>query len=491
MNRVLSLVLIFILLLSCAGCVGQAIPALPDEEDISSQSPSSEQDSAAEPPPDSGPPEEELPAPVEEPEEPYVRVIDPAAPMVALTFDDGPHETYSDMILDILEENHAVATFFEVGRNVLNYPEPVARMKALGCEVGSHSYRHGDLSKMKKSAVLQDLQTADEAFAAAMGSAPTLLRPPYGAVNKTVKYGTGRSVITWTVDTEDWLSRDTDTVVQYVQSLSSLDGEIVLMHSTYDSTVEAVRILIPWLIEQGYQLVTVSELMAYYYGELPAPDQFYGYTYFTTHGRTDTPLQLPDEPPEIEVPEQSPEQAAPSQPAASPAPSTPAPSVQAPTETGTPPASDTPPASEAPAAPPEDAGLPGESDPEESELPGQEPVLPPEGETEPPGMEPGALAPEEGYYCNDYDEILKIKKEDDGTYHIEYSITHLLYVENAVGMYDSETGILTFSGKDASGNEIKAEIKNKGAYLEVTVTQSSYKDVVGTTQNFFQADADQ
>lgn len=99
--------------------------------------------------------------------------------------------------------------------------------------------------------------------------------------------------------------------------------------------------------------------------------------------------------------------------------------------------------------------------------------------------------PEEGYYSNDYDEILKIKKKDDGTYNIEYSITHLLYVENAVGIYDSETGILSFSGEDDRGNDIKADIKNKGDHLEVTVTQSNYKDVVGTTQDFSPADRDE
>ena len=96
--------------------------------------------------------------------------------------------------------------------------------------------------------------------------------------------------------------------------------------------------------------------------------------------------------------------------------------------------------------------------------------------------------PEEGYYSNDFDEILNITKEDDGTYSIEYSVTHLLYVENAIGTYDSETGILSFSGKDDSGNDIKANIENKGDHLEVTVTQSSHEDIVGTTQIFSQTD---
>ena len=96
--------------------------------------------------------------------------------------------------------------------------------------------------------------------------------------------------------------------------------------------------------------------------------------------------------------------------------------------------------------------------------------------------------PEEGYYSNDFDEILNITKEDDGTYRIEYSVTHLLYVENAIGTYDSETGILSFSGKDDRGNDIKAEIENKGDHLEVTVTQSNYEDIIRTKQVFFQAD---
>lgn len=233
------------------------------------------------------------PEPEPEPEEPYVRVIDPALPMVALTFDDGPHATYTDRILDTLEANHGVATFFEVGRNVRACPDPLARMAELGCEIASHSNAHRDLSKLKRSAMLEDLDTADQAFLDAGAEAPALVRPPYGSVNKAVKYESGRAMITWTVDTLDWQVRDAEKVVSYVKGLENLDGEIVLLHSTYESTADAVEELVPWLMEQGYQLVTVTELMAYYYGELPAANAFYGYTYFATHGRTDTPLTLP------------------------------------------------------------------------------------------------------------------------------------------------------------------------------------------------------
>jgi len=281
MNQLFSLALVALVLATSTGCVGQAAVLNVETNQI---------DAAVSDDPQTAAPPPSAPA---EPEEPFVRVIEPSKPMVAITFDDGPHESFSNQILDILEENHAVATFFEVGCNVAKYPDILTREAQLGCEIGSHSNAHRNLSKLTEADLLQDLADADEAFTAAGVPAPTLVRPPYGAVNKFVKYSTGRSMITWNVDTEDWKTKDAQTVVSYLQGLDSLDGDVVLMHSTHESTVEAAKILIPWLQEQGYQLVTVTELMAYYYGELPQPNVLYGYTYFTGRSRTDTPLQLP------------------------------------------------------------------------------------------------------------------------------------------------------------------------------------------------------
>lgn len=312
MRRFFPLFFSLLLLAFCTSCVGRAAAPVPDAGQAAPL------EAAAVQPPEpveSPAPEEEPPV---QPEEPYVRVIDPARPMVALTFDDGPDGTCSDQILDILEEHHALATFFEVGRNVAACPEPVSRMAEMGCEIGSHSNAHKDLSKLRKSALLRDLDAADEAFAAAGVPVPTLVRPPYGAVNKTVKSATGRAMVTWTVDTEDWRSRDAQTVIDYVRNYGDLDGEIILMHSIYESTVEAAAVLVPWLQEQGYQLVTVTELLAYYYGELPQPDHFYGYTYFATHGRTDAPVELPS----MYLPEEAEAEAEPV-PEQEPAPDTP------------------------------------------------------------------------------------------------------------------------------------------------------------------------
>lgn len=230
-------------------------------------------------------PEEGSPAP-ETPVEPLPetqRVVDPTRPMVALTFDDGPHAVYTDQILDILEKNGAVATFFEVARNLPKAPDAVRRAVDLGCEIGSHSYRHANLGKMDQAAQQADQAAADAIFQEVLGTTPTLLRPPYGSMNKTLKTTCGRSIVTWSIDTEDWLSKDADKVVASVQNAGNLDGQVILLHSIYGSTVEATEALVPWLLEQGYQLVTISELIQLRFGDQVEPNRSYNYDYFRFH----------------------------------------------------------------------------------------------------------------------------------------------------------------------------------------------------------------
>lgn len=210
-----------------------------------------------------------------------------AARMVALTFDDGPDPVYTDEILDVLERCGARATFFEVGEKLRDVPGALEREEALGCEVGSHSYSHQKFSKIGGGEALADMEASDAAFTEVLGRVPELLRPPYGAWNAALD-GTGYAAVTWSVDPADWQCRDAGEIVSFLQGLE-LDGQVVLLHSLYESTVEAVEVLVPWLQEQGYELVTVSELMERRFGAGPEPGHLYDAHFFWS--------ALPEEPP--------------------------------------------------------------------------------------------------------------------------------------------------------------------------------------------------
>ena len=158
--------------------------------------------------------------------------------------------------------------------------EYLRRAVDLGCEIGSHSYRHANLGKMDQAAQQADQAAADAIFQEVLGTTPTLLRPPYGSMNKTLKTTCGRSIVTWTIDPEDWLCKNADTVVSRVKGESRLDGQVILLHSIYPSTVEATKTLVPWLQEQGYQLVTISELIEQRFNDQVEPNRSYNYDYF-------------------------------------------------------------------------------------------------------------------------------------------------------------------------------------------------------------------
>lgn len=212
-----------------------------------------------------------------------VRVIDPDKPMVAITFDDGPAAGTSRKILDCLEKNNAVATFFELGlcvENVSSSKEILQRQQDLGCETGSHSYSHVDFTKKSASVRKKEIEKTNKAIKERIGKEPSVFRPPYGAIGEKAAKDTGLPNILWSVDTMDWKSRKASSVIATVKKTSNLDGKVVLMHSIYDSTAEALEKIVPWLQKKGYQLVTVSEMIRYRYGDEPAAGKVYGYGYF-------------------------------------------------------------------------------------------------------------------------------------------------------------------------------------------------------------------
>ena len=191
------------------------------------------------------------------------RNIDSSKPMVALTFDDGPNGTATPKILDTLERYNVVATFFDLGTCMEKYPNITKREEQIGCEVGTHTYSHQNLNKLSAEEIQNDISNASMVYEKTLGHKLYLVRPPYGNANSTVRRNLKYPLIGWDIDSLDWKFRNKDKILSKINEISNYDGRIILMHSIYDATAEAVEELVPQLLEKGYQLVTVSEMAKY------------------------------------------------------------------------------------------------------------------------------------------------------------------------------------------------------------------------------------
>ena len=179
-------------------------------------------------------------------------------PMIALTFDDGPGE-YTEELINCLVENNAKATFFMLGQNVEAYPEIAKELSDAGMELGNHSYSHPDLVTIGAEAATQQVSNTDAALKAATGFEATVMRPPGGSFNDSVKAAIDHPLIIWSIDTRDWATKSEDQTYQVVMD-NAQDGSVVLMHDIHEWSVKAAIRMIPDLIAKGFKLVTVSEL---------------------------------------------------------------------------------------------------------------------------------------------------------------------------------------------------------------------------------------
>lgn len=184
-------------------------------------------------------------------------------PMIALTFDDGPGE-YTETLLDTVEKYNIHVTFFMLGQNVEGRESTIQRMLKLGCEIGNHTWDHPEqtLPNMDLDSVMQEFQKTDDALVKACGQAPTVCRAPYGAITDEQISAVGKPFFMWSTDSLDWKLMDADADYNQIMNDSSLgDGSVILMHDIHEPSVKcATEKLIPALIDQGYKLVTVSEL---------------------------------------------------------------------------------------------------------------------------------------------------------------------------------------------------------------------------------------
>ena len=188
--------------------------------------------------------------------------LDKSTKMVALTFDDGPYRPVTNQILDVLQKYNSRATFFVVGSRVSTYSDCIRRAVSLGCEIGNHTYNHTTLTTASDSQIMKEISDSNDALKKYTGCKASIVRAPGGSVNSRVLSLVPYPFISWSVDTMDWSHRSVSRTVQNIKN-NVRDGSIVLMHDLYYSTGDATEIIVPWLIDQGYQIVTVSEMMKY------------------------------------------------------------------------------------------------------------------------------------------------------------------------------------------------------------------------------------
>ena len=186
---------------------------------------------------------------------------------IALTFDDGPDPARTPALLDALGELGVPATFFVLGEFADAHPELCARIAREGHELGNHTYTHPYLPLQRSRSVADQLARTDAAIARATGVVPALARPPYGGRsprNVRAFERAGKRVVLWDVNSYDWKGAPGADVAQRIVERAR-PGSIVLMHDggrDHAGTLDAVKLAVPALRAQGYELVTVSRALA-------------------------------------------------------------------------------------------------------------------------------------------------------------------------------------------------------------------------------------
>lgn len=189
----------------------------------------------------------------------------PDRKMVALTFDDGPDNRNTPLIIDTLAKYNVKGNFFFIGEKVKKFPEVVKKAFANGNIVLSHSYYHHDLSKESAAEIKADLALTDQTLYDVIGKRPALVRPPFGAVNATVittAVGNGEKIVLWSIDTLDWSQKERNHIVSNVIS-NVRNGDIILMHSNEDKaeTARALPEVIEGLKQKGFEIVDLQTLL--------------------------------------------------------------------------------------------------------------------------------------------------------------------------------------------------------------------------------------
>lgn len=179
---------------------------------------------------------------------------------IAITFDDGPHPSYTEQLLDGLKERGVHATFFVTGEHAELHPDIIERMSKEGHVIGNHTYSHMQLTKNNRDTFKEELIKTNEILKEITGEEVQYVRPPYGSWDKSFEKELNMFPVLWTVDPLDWSSRNVGRITEKIVSKTG-ENDIILMHDYYDTSVTAALKAIDELLEEGYTFVTVEEIL--------------------------------------------------------------------------------------------------------------------------------------------------------------------------------------------------------------------------------------
>lgn len=183
----------------------------------------------------------------------------PEPKVAALTFDDGPNQKYTEILLDGLKTRGVKASFFLIGECIEGNESIVARMEEEGHLIGVHCMFHTDLTKEETSAALKQLEDTGAMIEAITGKKPEYVRPPFGSWNEILGETISMEPVFWNVDSVDWKLQNTSKIVKKVMK-DTKNGDIILMHDEFSTSVEAALQIIDNMLANGYTFVTVDEL---------------------------------------------------------------------------------------------------------------------------------------------------------------------------------------------------------------------------------------
>lgn len=179
---------------------------------------------------------------------------------IAITFDDGPHPSYTEQLLDGLKERGIHATFFVTGEHAELHPDIIKRMQEEGHLIGNHTYSHIQLTKGNREKFKEELIATNEVLKEITGEETEFVRPPYGSWDKSFEKELNMFPVLWNVDPLDWCSGNVSCIVERIVSKAG-ENDIILMHDYYDTSVTAALKAIDKLVEEGYTFVTVDEIL--------------------------------------------------------------------------------------------------------------------------------------------------------------------------------------------------------------------------------------